>query len=293
MASLDKELDEKLWALAQASNVNIVTFIAPEIPVRVSPVQFASASIDVDAMCEIENVVRKCAELKLPNKVHLVIHTPGGELYTSYKIANFLRSKFEDIHAFVPYQAASGGTLICCAANKITIGDLGNLTPIDPQLRYGGTWVSSYSFIRSVDEIKKEFGEMTPNEMPNPWQQMADKIDPVVYNEMSTIVWNSLIYAANLLKLAGYTDDAAWIAFQLARTNYSHSHPILRKQAEEIGFHLANDGFDDIMLIYTKLVAHFLKEEGAKHVIKHYYPKSPPQPLTPPSSLTNSPSPHA
>lgn len=275
--SLDKTLEEKLWNMAQEKNVNIVTFIAPEIPVRVSPIQFASASIDIDAMCKIEEVVQKCEEPAMPNKLHLVIHTPGGELYTSYKIANFLRSKFEHIHAFVPYQAASGGTLICCAANEITIGDLGNLTPIDPQVRYGGTWVSTYSFERAVDEMRREFGEMMPSELPNPWQQMTDKIDPVVYDEMSTVVLNAVIYAAKLLQSAGYEEsDAHKIAFQIARTRYSHSHPILREQANEIGFNLSDEGLDGIMKEYTKLVAHFLKEEGANHIIQHYYPKQNP-----------------
>lgn len=82
MASIAKELESKLWEAAQTQDVNIVAFIAPELPVRVSPVQFASASIDIDAMCEIENVVRKCASENLPKKLHLVIHTLPKNRYS-------------------------------------------------------------------------------------------------------------------------------------------------------------------------------------------------------------------
>ena len=163
-------------------------------------------------------------------------------MFTSYKIAHYLRSSFKEIKAFVPYQAASGGTLICCGANEIYLGDLGNLTPIDPQVRYKETRVSAQAFERIVDGMKTLYGEYSPTEVPTPWQQMADKIDPVIFDEMQTLMFTTFAYALRLLDATKYEHSkAVGIAYRLSRTQNNHSHPILRSEAVEIGFNIKED----------------------------------------------------
>src|SRR5262245_25980289 len=127
MDPLKPELTAKLQEIADSNNVAVIGFIAPQDAVRLSPVTFVSAAIEERDMYRLEEIVAEIKALEsAPDTLHLIIQTPGGELFTSYKIAQFLRSSFKIIKAFVPYQAASGGTLICCAANEIYLGDLGN-----------------------------------------------------------------------------------------------------------------------------------------------------------------------
>lgn len=267
---LDNNLRSKLQEIADKQGVTIISFVAPQEAVRTSPVTFASASIEESEMYRIEKIVKKAKQYQ-SDKLHFVIHTPGGGLYPSYKIANFLRNNFSKINAFVPYEAASGGTMLCCAANELFLGELGNITPIDPQVRYQNNRVSAYAFIRAVDSIRESYGEMMPPEIPPPWQQMAEKLDPVVYDQMNTLVFTTLLVAYRLLKASGYSENTAKdIAFALTKTIYSHEYPIFAKQAADMGFSVKpNDG---IMDTYAQLVSERLKEKTSNHCIDAFYP---------------------
>lgn len=269
---MKKDTQDALQKIADDNAVAIIGFVAPQDAVRVSPVQFARASIEETDMYELEKIVCKIKNIPEPPKtLHLIIQTPGGELFTSYKIAQFLRNSFETIKAYVPYQAASGGTIICCAANEIYLGDLGNITPIDPQVRYQDTWVSAYAFSRAIDTIRMIFGEQSPEEIPSPWQQMAEKIDPIIHDEMSTAVFNTYFYARKLLMLSGYDEKTARsIAQNLARPDYAHGHPILYNDALDLGLRVKRDGIE--LKQYGAYVSERLQEKSASHVIDYISP---------------------
>jgi hypothetical protein len=64
----------------------------------------------------------------------LLIHSPGGSAEAAEAIINLLRSKFTNIHVFVPDQAKSAATMMCCAADEIWMDEKSELGPIDPQM---------------------------------------------------------------------------------------------------------------------------------------------------------------
>lgn len=271
LKELDVKLQEKLIKIADNNKATIISFVAPH-SVRTSPVTFASASIEENEIYRLEKIVKEAVEKKATKNLHFIIHTPGGEMNTTYKIANFLRSKFSNIKAFVPYEAASGGTILCCIANELHIGELGNLTSFDPQVRYKQAWVSAHAFIRAVESIQEEYGEVSPEEMPVPWQQMADKLDPIIYDQMSTAVNTSIMCALRLLEKSGYKPDKALrIAFRLAKNMYTHGFPFFTKDAENIGFTVV-DTSSAIMDVYSELVSCRLQEEFPRHAIDVFYP---------------------
>ena len=270
---LDDGLRTELQAIADKKSTTIISFVAPQ-GVRTSPVTFASASIEDAEMYRLEEIIKQATDKQATESLHFVVHTPGGEMFASYKIASFLRSRFTHISAFVPYEAASGGTILCCAANELHIGELGNLTPIDPQIRYHGHHVSCYAFLRVVDSIQGEYGEMSPEELPSPWRQMAEKLEPVIYDEMSTLVFTSVICAKRLLEKSGYPKEVAMkVANFLTRNYYSHAFPVFAKEAEEIGFIVKPN--DDDMKIYGKLVSCRLQQEFSRHAIDAFFPTPP------------------
>lgn len=270
LKKLNPDLQKDLQKIADEKEVTIISFVAPQDPVRTSPVTIASAAIQEKEMYKLEEAVEKSQS----DNLHLIIQTPGGELHTSFKIASFLRSKFKNIQAFVPYQAASGGTLICCAANSLSMGDFANLTPIDPQVRYAGSWVSAYSLLRFVKSFETIYGQHSPGEVPSPWQQMADKLDPIIHDEMNTSVFTTTVYAYRLLRKSGYSEEkAATLAVNLGRTMYTHSFAILGEEAAEIGFNLVKE--DETIRIYRRLVAERMQERVADHCIDTFYPRIP------------------
>ncbi len=54
-------------------------------------------------------------------------------MQSSYKIAHALRKTFNKIIVFVRHIAASGGTLLALTGNKIVMGMMSQLSPLDPQ----------------------------------------------------------------------------------------------------------------------------------------------------------------
>jgi len=269
---LPSELSSTIQGIANKNNATIISFVAP-LGVRTSPVTITSASIEESEIYRLEENVNKASEENATNCLHFIIHTPGGELFTSYKIANFLRSKFTKISAFVPYEAASGGTILCCAADEVYIGELGNLTSIDPQIRYKNIGrVSCHAFLRAVDSIEEQYGEKSPDEVSTPWQQMTEKLDPIIYDEMSTLLFTTHICAVRLLEKSGYSrKDAQRLASSLTRNYYTHDFPLFAQDAEQMGFRLKTD--PDTMSVYGRLVSSRLQENHPRHSIDAFFPE--------------------
>jgi len=268
--TINEELSAKLKKLANEKNVTIISFVAPQEAVRTSPATVSSASIEEKEIYRLEKIVEEATADKKDHSLHLIIQTPGGGLHASYKIANYLRSKFKKISVFVPYEAASGGSLLCCAADELYISELGNLTPIDPQIRYKNTWVSAHSIIRSVNSIVDDYGKMSPEEVSTPWQQMIEKLDPVIYDEMNTLLLTTKVYINRLLKKSGYeSEKAIQIAIRLTNTLYSHGYQIMTEQAKEMGFNIKVD--DDTMRIYRELVSFRLNTKSTNHCIDYFF----------------------
>ena len=80
-------------------------------------------------------------------KLLLLVNSPGGLVQSSYKIARALRKAFKEIIVFVPHIAASGGTLLAVTGNKIVMGMMSQLSPLDPQAQIGDGAVSANSVV--------------------------------------------------------------------------------------------------------------------------------------------------
>lgn len=85
----------------------------------------------------------------------LVLHTPGGEIFSSMFISRLIKNYPGQIRVIVPYYAMSGGTLLALSGNEIFMSDTACLGPVDPQLgnlfRYGSA--------KSWDKIMKLKGK--------------------------------------------------------------------------------------------------------------------------------------
>ncbi|HEX8762392.1 MAG TPA: hypothetical protein VF733_01400 [Candidatus Saccharimonadales bacterium] len=276
------EMTESLQKIADEQQALILSFVAPDRSVRISPVGAMSASIDIDDLYEIEKVIEDLDdEGRLPKKLHLVIQTPGGLVHVSTKIANYLRRTFKEIHAFVPYEASSGGTVLCLAADRITMGKLANLTPIDPQRPYDDTWVSTASYQRAVNNFEEKFGKKRPAEIPPPYQQMCARLDPVTLTEMNKSWQDTADVAINLLERSykpTNKEDRAKImrtALTLTFTPNPHGHMIDSEEAESIGLRIDQSKKSEILLkSYKKWVKSMLGEEKITHVINHFIPQN-------------------
>ena len=102
-------------------------------------VYFASANESINGhdasinRYDVEDLYEVTKEIKKSKEIDLFLQTFGGDVDATEKIINFLRERFRSYRVVVPNWAKSGGTMIALAAEKIIMGTISELGPIDPQ----------------------------------------------------------------------------------------------------------------------------------------------------------------
>src|SRR5262249_47935127 len=93
----DITLKQELQEIANKHNCLIMSFVATAKPVKTSPVDYNYAQITVEDLYTIEKKIEELQKSKVPENLHLIIHTPGGDAHAATKIAKYLRSIFKKI----------------------------------------------------------------------------------------------------------------------------------------------------------------------------------------------------
>lgn len=260
-----------------------MSFIASEKVVRKSPVSFDYTSITIEDLYAIEKEIEEIKfKTNLPKELKLVIHTPGGQAYAATKIAKYLQCVFENIEAYVPYEASSGGTILCIAANEIILDEVANLTPIDPQVPYKDVRISAVSYEQAIQDFYENWGNLSPMEIPSPYQQMSREFDPIVAKQFNKLVTDTMLVAYKLMNQALNKENDPKrrlelfnIAYELVNTRTPHGHVIDKREAKELNLSVSED---TTKLAYLKPFKQWVRdninEEKTTHIIKTYYPKS-------------------
>src|SRR2546426_9356965 len=65
-------------------------------------------------------------------RIDLFLYSRGGELTTPLPIVHLIKSHCKKFNILIPYKAHSAAILICLGADEIVMGEMGQLSPIDP-----------------------------------------------------------------------------------------------------------------------------------------------------------------
>jgi hypothetical protein len=67
-------------------------------------------------------------------KIEILLHSSGGHPQYAYAVMKFFPRRFREVNVLVPIRAKSAATLMCLGANKVFMGELAELGPIDIQI---------------------------------------------------------------------------------------------------------------------------------------------------------------
>lgn len=218
------------------SDTMALAIVGTHRPIRVTPKRKETVSIDLQEELDLSEVLTR-ANSKRFSKLVLVIHSPGGSVESSYKVARLIRKDFSEIKAFVPHLALSGGTLIALTGNEIIMGEMSNLTPIDVQRRYKGKMRSVNAMIRSFDTLTNYFSKHSKEEAPYPWISLAEDLDPVVYQDWYDTRRLMEMYAMDIMtdeNAEFKRKEARRIISLLLKTYPSHSYALMREEFSDI-----------------------------------------------------------
>ena len=152
MINAEEEADDELQEFANKRNVVLLAFIGSYVARRYNPATSAMATMNIIDEFGVETILtdlkKKIPSLK-DKKAFLLVNSTGGNVSSAYKTAKAIRESFKDITVFVPHYALSGGTMLALIGNRIRMGMMSQLSPLDVQLYYNNQQVSVNSLFRA------------------------------------------------------------------------------------------------------------------------------------------------
>lgn len=281
LIDVDEEVDDELQKIADEKGVILLAFIGSYVPRRYDPVRSRSATIDIVDEFGTEEVLTeivKRTEGFEKRDVYFLVNSLGGSLSSSFKTALSIRDTFDHITVFVPHIAASGGTLLALTGNKIIMGTMSQLSPVDPQVQYKNQnqIVSVNSLLRAKKKLDEIFSKKSEKELPYTDRLMAESLDPVIYEEFFGITNAGLMYLSTILEKSGYDEDTAdKIANALMFTLPTHGFVIDLELAEQIGISVVSySACPDVWAKMRKWFAKYVSAETDQHFIRYCIPKT-------------------
>lgn len=198
----------------------------------------AVAGIMIQDVPLFEDLLRSTGRVE---EGYLMVNSPGGDANAAEKLLTMCRQRFtKSFNVIVPDYAKSAATMIALGSDKILMGYLAELGPIDPQLRTAPIprpGIPARSFIDGLELIRRNVTEKgDPVQMYFP---MLSQIRPEIVARCQSAIEGSRKFAEKWLRkymLKKDPDQARKVARWLSegKKYKSHGKVIDFKEAEDV-----------------------------------------------------------
>jgi hypothetical protein len=194
-----------------------------------SPDAVAIGPADVQALMEVLHGLKGPA-------LNIVLHSSGGSATATEAMVNYIRTKFDEVHVFVPFAAMSAATMLACSADVIVMGKHSSLGPIDPQVllqtSLGTQWVPAFA-IRDQFQLAQE--QAADPKQYAAWIPMLQQYGPAL-----------LVTCDNVIKLSEdlvRTWLAKWMFRKSSPEDATEAARNVARQLNDHKVHLVHDRF--------------------------------------------------
>lgn len=196
---------------------------------------------------------RVLKESKTKNGIDLFLYTRGGDINAVWALVSLIREFDRDFQVLVPFRCHSSGTLAALGADKIVMGPLSELSPIDPTTgnqfnpKEGGKLlgisvedVTSFrkfisSQLNGKDHTPLEDAVVGSDQYQPFLQKLTDSVHPLALGNVQRVLLQIRQLAEKLLQLhPRKNEDPEKIIDDLTTKFYSHLHMINRLEAKDI-----------------------------------------------------------
>jgi len=264
----DKEILDSFEKNSEKNDV-FLSIIAPYVGVKVTPSKEIMASIGLSEEFGTETVIEKILEsIPKPKTLYLLINSPGGLVQSSYKVARALGEHFRYIIVFVPHIAASGGTLVALTGNKIVMGMMSQITPLDPT----DNGVPALSIVRGFEEVSEFFKKISEDDAPYSYKVLAQKHDSIQLDMAISSLELMKTYIKEILKFSGYANEKIEeISEKLVTGFYTHDEVIHLNKAKKIGLNVVpHTEYLELWNAFRKLLGKYILKSADKHIIRFW-----------------------
>lgn len=178
------------------------------------------------------------------DKIYFVLYTSGGDGKSAYRIASLLKSFCKELIVIVPEMAASAGTMLCLAGDKIIMSPLSFLTAVDTSVvhplnprdaKNKPARIELEEVRRAVEVLEKNLNNQSQSDV---YKTIFNYIHPIAYGNVSRTSNLSEMLCRDLLALRSVPmseQQANLIIEKLNHSLPSHGYPITRDIALELG----------------------------------------------------------
>ena len=192
------------------------------------------AHISNHDVIQFEDLLRSVGDSK---NGFLILNSSGGSSNAAEKLLSMCRERFtESFTIIVPNFAKSAATMMCLGADKIMMGYLAELGPIDPQISLpGNPALPARSFIDGLEIVR---GKIRDGDPPNMYLSMLQKVRPEILSMCNSAIEDAKCFAESWLSKYMLKDDkghAAKVAEWLSdgKTYKSHGKVIDCHEAKD------------------------------------------------------------
>lgn len=192
--------------------------------------------------------------------LNLILSSGGGLVTAAYRVALLLREFTNNLTVIIPYKARSSATLICLSANKLLMGALSELSPLDAHIMAASSASPSTATQNAPKLISAEEIAAISN-LARDWFQVETEdfrmqMLSLMFQRMFPTTLSSF-YRANLairkfaLQLLQYQilhkneGEIAVIIDSLVKGYHDHATPITRKEARALGLQVEDLPFTE------------------------------------------------
>ncbi len=182
-------------------------------------------------------------------KISLLLYTSGGDMLAPIRIVKLIRNHCDTFEVLVPYKAHSAGTLIALGADKIVMGKLGELTPVDPTTGHPFNPQNpanpqqrlevSVEDLNSYFLFAKEKAGVKPEQMADVYKMLVEKLHPLSIGNAYRAYRMAKLLTERLLSLhmdkTKESQTMKKIINEITGDITIHAYPIDRDEAKELG----------------------------------------------------------
>ena len=174
------------------------------------------------------------------NKADLMIVSNGGEPNAAEKLLMMCRERFtEEFNVIIPNQAKSAATMIALGSDKILMGYLSELGPIDPQIIVGQSSIPAQAFLGGLEKIRDRIKDKKSPDPVNMYIPLLAQLRPEVIQICENAISHSRTFAEKWLKkhmFKGKNKQASKVAKSLSegKVYKSHGKVIDFKEAHDV-----------------------------------------------------------
>jgi hypothetical protein len=266
----DPKLSEELTEISKKHDAVLMACIAPYVGIKISPTKTINAQMGLSEEFAVESAINQVQTKTDVRKLLLLVNSPGGLVQSSYKIARALRKTFKEIIVFVPHIAASGGTLLALAGNKIVMGMMSQLSPLDPQAKSGDGAVSANSVVDAHEFVTRLFDDIAVEDAPYSYKALADKCDGIDIRDALASLSLMEEYILEILEDCGYSKEKCKkISHSIVRGFKTHDEVINIDKAKKLGLNvIPHSDFPTEWNLFREWLAEYMLQSADKHVIR-------------------------